>query len=320
MGIEVVGPGDLTDLYDLFIGALGYESRSTHLARHRLFQAKRKVVLAFPEEDYASYIKNRDFLTDAGYEIKLNTSASIGHLLDAVLAEPASAVGGSFSLLIDISSMSRPMLANLVYVLSKERSRSIAATFTYLPATFVKGSAEHPPVAVSEPVTAAYAGWTSAPERPISAIIGLGYEHDLALGALEYLEPTAAWTFIPTGEDRRYDDAVKEANRSLSSMFSADRSMFYSVDIPTRLHATLEALVYGLIQTSRPILIPFGPKIFSLCCLLVARNYAPDVTVWRVSGETLSRPGDREASGKVITLKALFASRRDIPAAVGSLE
>jgi hypothetical protein len=310
MGIEVLDSGSIADTYDMFLGTLGYESRSTHLARHKLFNAKRNVALAFPEEDYASYVNNRKFLSGTGFEIVPNTRKSISDLLETALASPVDEDARSFSLLIDISSMSRPMLASLIHILSNIKSgREVASTFVYLPAAFVKGSAEHPPVAVSEPVTPEYAGWSATPELPISAVVGLGYEHDLALGALEYLEPTAAWVFVPTGEDRRYDDAVKEANRNLGAMFSADRSMTYLVDRPVRVHAMLEALVYGLLQNSRPILIPFGPKIFSLCCLLVACTYAPKVTVWRVSGETLSRPGDREASGKIITLKATFVPK-----------
>lgn len=307
MGIEVVGAGDLSEAYDLFIGTLGYESRSTYLAREQLFNAAQKIALAFPKENYASYLSNRDFLETEGFRFVDNSAYAIGEWLGAELARCASNCDRSLSLLVDISSMSRPMLAELIFQLSNLNiERSVNVTFTYLPAVFVRGSAEHPPVAVSEPVTPEYAGWTDAPERPIAAVVGLGYEHDLALGALENLEPTAAWAFIPTGEDRRYDDAVAKANRNLEVMLSEDQSMTYRVDHPMRVHAALETLVYGLLQHSRPILIPFGPKVFSLCCLLVARRYAPDVTVWRVSGETMSRAGDRTASGRVVTLKVLF--------------
>ena len=129
----------------------------------------------------------------------------------------------------------------------------------------------------------------------------------LDFGALEFLEPNSAWAFIPAGEDPRYDDAVREANNTLGPVLSDDRTMVYDVDEPTSVYAALETLVYGLLQWSRPILISFGPKIFSLCCLLIARTYTDDVTVWRVSGETLARPGDREASGKIISLKSAFA-------------
>lgn len=305
--IEVIGNGGVDETHDLFIGTLGYESRSSHLARKQLVNAKRKIVLAFPKEDYASYLTNLAFASSGGYEIIDNQPSAIADLLQESIEACGSEREVPFSVLIDISSMSRPMLADIVRLMSElDAPLGVIATFVYLPAAYVKGNAEHAPVAVSQPVTPEFAGWTSTPELPITAVIGLGYEPDLALGAIEFLEPTAAWAFIPTGEDRRYDDAVKEANRNLEVMLSDDRSMLYPVDDPARVHAALEALVYGLVQRSRPILIPFGPKIFSLCCLLVARSYAPSVTVWRVSGETLARPGDREASGKIVTMKVRF--------------
>ena len=307
--IEVIGSGSLDEAHDLFISTLGYESRSSFLARNKLVKATRSIALAFPHEDYVSYLTNLAYLSASGYEIFDNSRSTIVDLLRASVETHGTNNEVPISLLIDISSMSRPMLADLIHIISElDAPLGVIATFVYLPAAYVKGNAEHAPVAVSQPVTPEFAGWTSAPELAITAVVGLGYEPDLALGAIEFLEPTAAWAFIPKGEDRRYDDAVKDANRSLEAMLSDDRSMHYSVDDPANVHASLETLVYGLVQRSRPILIPFGPKIFSLCCLLVARIYAPSVAVWRVSGETLARPGDREASGKIVTMKVHFVS------------
>jgi len=310
LGIEVIGDGALTDSFDLFVCTLGYETRSSHLARSGSISAMRKIAIAFPDEDYAAYRSNLDYLRKENYQILPKGEDGLyGLIIKELDALPIERMK-SFSILIDISSMSRPMLADIVFLLSTMRETDeLLVTFVYLPAQFVKENAEHAPVAVTEPVTPNYAGWTTTPERPISAVVGLGYEHDLALGTIEYLEPNAAWIFIPTGEDRRYDDAVNQANRDLRAVLSDDRAMTYSVDVPTRAYALVENLVYGLLQTSRPVLIPFGPKIFCLICLLVARAYSPEITVWRVSGEALARPGDRKASGKVITLKTRFAKR-----------
>lgn len=307
MGIEIIGDGQITDRFDLFICTLGYETRSSHLARTGNIEASHKVAIAFPDEDYAAYRSNSSYLTKAGYTITPNGDGGLHNLILEVLRKSTDQ-SNSLSMLIDISSMSRPMLADIVFLLSTMiDAEELLVTFAYLPAQFVKENAEHAPVAVTEPVTPNYAGWTTTPERPISAVVGLGYEHDLALGTIEYLEPNAAWIFIPTGEDRRFDDAVKQANRDLRQVLSDDRAMTYNVDVPTRAYAIVESLVYGLLRTSRPVLIPFGPKIFCLICLLVARVYSPEITVWRVSGEALARPGDRKASGKLITLRVRFA-------------
>lgn len=308
LGIEVLGNGSTSGRFDLFICTLGYETRSSHLARERLVDADQKVALAFPEEDYAAYVSNRNFLTSAGYSIVPNDGDALRRLIASAIESQAPNPTDPFSILVDISSMSRPMLAHLVYLLSTLADvDEVLVTFAYLPAKFVRENAEHAPVAVTKPVTPEYAGWTSTPELPITAVVGLGYERDLALGTIEYLEPTAAWVFIPTGEDRRYDDAVNQANRDLKEMISEERALNYNVDSPARVYALLESLTYGLLQKSRPILVPFGPKIFCLCCLLVARTYAPNITVWRVSGETHASPGDREANGKIISLETRFA-------------
>ncbi|MBY8828535.1 hypothetical protein [Hephaestia mangrovi] len=310
LGIEIIGDGSLDDRFDLFIGTLGYETRSSHLARHGQINACRKIALAFPEEDYAAYLSNRDFLNEAKFEILPKDTGEFSKVLATSIENHPTDEKRDFSILVDISSMSRPMLADIVYQLSMvERVAGMRVTFVYLPAEFVRENAEHAPVAVTEPVTPDYAGWTSTPERPITAVVGLGYEHDLALGTIEYLEPTSVWVFVPTGEDRRYDDAVNQANRDLKEMLRDERVMNYYVDAPARVHAILENLVFGLLQSSRTVLVPFGPKIFSLCCLLVARTYAPEITVWRVSGETFAKPGDRIASGKVVTLQTRFARR-----------
>ena len=311
LGIEVVGSRPIEERYDLFLSTLGYETRSTYLARKKLVDADRRVALAFPEEDYAAYLTNRTFLRSSGYIIIPKDGGALRTFLVELMSERKRDRMGSLSILIDISSMSRPMLADLVYMLSTlTEADELLVTFIYLPATFVKENAEHAPVVVTQPVTPQYAGWTSTPELPITAVVGLGYERDLALGTIEYLEPTAAWVFIPTGEDRQYDDAVNEANRAIRDMLSQERTLRYDVDAPARVHALLENLTYGLLQNSRPVLVPFGPKIFCLCCLLVARTYSPDVTVWRVSGESHARPGDREASGKIIRLETRFARIR----------
>jgi len=81
--------------------------------------------------------------------------------------------------------------------------------------------------------------------------------------------------------------------------------MNYRVQDPFDCFAKVESLVYGLSQTRNPVLLPFGPKLFSLTSLLVALLY-PGLPVWRVSAERHEQPANRKASGLVYGLEVAF--------------
>ena len=63
---------------------------------------------------------------------------------------------------------------------------------------------------------------------------------------------------------------------------------------------------YGIMQKRRPIIIPFGPKIFALVSMLVAYMHHPSVAVWRVSSGRGLHPEDKTSSGVVVGLKTIF--------------
>ena len=118
--------------------------------------------------------------------------------------------------------------------------------------------------------------------RPPVLVLGLGYENDKAIGAVEYIEPAAIWAFEPTGHDERYSKAIRQANKTLWDVLPQEKRLLYSVYHPFDCFVSLESLTYGLVRESRPILVPFGPKLFAVCCLLVSFAH-PMVSVWRVS-------------------------------------
>jgi len=78
--------------------------------------------------------------------------------------------------------------------------------------------------------------------------------------------------------------------------------MDYRVHAPVDCFITLESLIYGLSRTKNTILLPFGPKIFALCALLVASVH-PTTAVWRVSAGFQEEAVNRQASGYVYGLQ-----------------
>ena len=104
------------------------------------------------------------------------------------------------------------------------------------------------------------------------------------------------WAFRPVAGDDDYDSAVQLANGEWLTDLPGGCVHDYRVRDPFGCFVELESLVYGLRQMSRVVLVPFGPKIFALCSLLVATIYS-DVGVWRVTPGKFETPVDRVAAG-----------------------
>jgi hypothetical protein len=264
----------------------------------------------FLERQVLSFHDNEAWFKANEFEIEPYVPALLYKLISeavrsaAVESDDASPV----HVAIDISSMSRPMAAQIVFALSHVSDVPIDATFVYSPAKYSPRPARYPPVTRTGPVIPEYAGWSVYPERPPSAIFGLGYEYGRALGALEYLDPMAVWAFVPRGGDKQYEHSVERANKGFYEIVNAAFIHRYRMNDPFDCFRKLESLAYGLLKSSRPVLVPFGPKIFALNCLLAAELWRPHITVWRVSAEQDDEPVDRVAVGRLVKSYVSFAN------------
>lgn len=195
---------------------------------------------------------------------------------------------GVASILIDLSCLARQHIGALfaaVKDLAKEGP--VELQITYSLARFVK-----PPVNWSTairriaPVNSEFAGWTAAPDNPIELVIALGYEKGKAIGAAEYLEPGSTWLFVPTSPEEKYLREVQAQNKELL-LERKSKQLEYEVLSPVDAYHTLLSLVRGMRNVARPILLPFGPKIFFGLSLLVAM-VIDEAAVWFVDGENTS--------------------------------
>jgi hypothetical protein len=203
--------------------------------------------------------------------------------------------------------MNRVRLAHLVNALNNATANVIDAVFAYNLAEYSPPPLDEAPTSVAEPVIAEFAGWTTYPERPPAALIGLGYEQSRAIGIVDHLEiNNAAWAFIPRGPIAEYSTSVDGANQSFFDMIHVDgRKILYDLMNPASLFREVNSLVEMLKQIYNPILIPFGPKIFALVSLLVASLHE-EVGVWRVSSGTMGKAAERAASSYTTVLRTTF--------------
>ena len=215
----------------------------------------------------------------------------------------------ALSVAFDVSSLSRGRIAAIVETLSESDFEcNIHATFLYAPARFTE-----PPqpgeITICQPVSAFFAGFSLFPGRPPTAIVGLGYEVDRALGVVEYLESDDVIALRPNGVDTKFDRAVRNANETLMArpgqrLYIAD----YQVNDPFGLFVMTESIVDGL-RDSRPTLVPMGPKILALVSLVVCAIHLPDAAVWRVSAGDAESPTEKVPQGSLTGLELLVRAR-----------
>jgi hypothetical protein len=178
----------------------------------------------------------------------------------------------------------------------------------YAPARYRPGGVDQGVVEVCGPVIPELAGWSARPEDPLSLLLGVGYEVEKAMGAIEYLEVGDVWIFRPRGIDERYDRDVDKANETLREFVKTDRVVDYPVLSPYLGCVKLESLISGLAERNRVLLIPFGPKIFAGMCLLISCLRGGDVGVWRISGGATTPPVDHAPSGQISVLRSRFSA------------
>jgi hypothetical protein len=277
--------------YSCCFYTLGYEQRSTFAAQRRINQTGKRVAIGYYDCHLFSYDKNKEWYQSEGIEILECLRGDFRQCVSDVISGVLSCIQGPIRILVDISSMDRYRLATLVDLFRlKGGDAEINVDFVYCLAEY------SPPPDLTAlnrhvgPVTPQFAGWWTEPDKPTVTVVGVGYEQDKAVGAIEHVQPAEIWLFYPHSPVAEYTAALKKANASLVGVTKQGRILAYEVDRPYDLFAKLESLVAGLESRANCILLPFGPKIFALAALLVACIHEKSA-VWRVSGG--EQPVDR---------------------------
>jgi hypothetical protein len=203
---------------------------------------------------------------------------------------------GVASILVDLSCLARQHIGALFAAIKDlAKEGPVELQIAYSLARFVK-----PPIHWSTairriaPVNSEFAGWTALPDNPVELVIALGYEKGKAIGAAEYLEPGDTWLFVPTSPEEKFLREVQVQNKELLLERKA-KQLEYEVLSPVDAYHSLLSLVRGMRNVARPILLPFGPKIFFGLSLLVAM-VIDEAAVWFVDGENTSSSDESQPS------------------------
>jgi hypothetical protein len=291
--------------FDLFVGASGYESRATFAcSRLDLAAIRTRVAFAFTDRITHRREQNDEIFARAGVEKILASGDSCKLVREQVRQLLESVEGEIVRVFIDYTSMTRSWYAGALEALqSVQNKKLIECVFSYSPAKYTspRGSS---PNAVVGPLPG-FCG-LDVPDKPSALIIGLGYERDRALGLFQYVDPAIAFAFYtdPVLEPQ-FLDVIEANNATILNLLPKENIYTHPLADLQRTGDLLLSLCSALRDDYRIILAPLGVKPFSLICLLLATRFR-NIDVWRVSPGTKSPPQEREALGRLLTLKAVF--------------
>ncbi len=198
--------------YDLAIASVGYEKRARYVAETLMPRASRKVAYAFLRQQELEYKRNAEIMAKLGYSVELKPELAIG----TCLREELDALEGpSVQVLVDVSSMTRVRIATILLAVEACKMDYVKVRFVYSLASFSPPPTTSVPNSHVGPVCPEFAGWWPEPDRGLTAVVGLGYEEDKALGAVEHLQAGSVWTFTPQSPIGKYSDELIRANRTL---------------------------------------------------------------------------------------------------------
>ncbi len=294
--------------YDSALASVGYEKRSRQIPEVLTVTG---AAIPFRDKQELEFKRNLEFFREKDWNLlgaeDVDCYSKVSTWLNELLQDDRR----PFRVAIDVSSMSRDRIADVVEALfDLPIDIELDVDFLYTPAVFQPPPPEdaQPPVFDVAPVSAYFAGWWNALDKPLYAIVGLGYELERAASALDVLEPEATQIYTPLGTDGRSLEAVREANQGLIDAPSLeDHEIVYEVADPFTCFRRLEASVARLVDGHRIAMVPLGPKIFSLIATLTAALHPVTTQVIRVSAGRRQGAVAQESDG---TLYGLTLSLR----------
>lgn len=293
--------------YDAALASLGFERRCRQTPQ-AIGTPADAVAIVFGDRHEHDFTANERWFAKSGWERVEIPEEEVIAWVGNWMSELAKGRENPVRVAVDVSSMSRLRIAAVIEaILELEPEARAEVDLLYTPAEFEPPPEEDPSVFSVAPVSDYFAGWWTDLGTPLVAVIGVGYELEMAASAIDTLEPERTIVFTPDGEDLRYAEEVERANRALMATKGVDRGPIpYEVANPFGCFTALEAQLSRLEAQSRVALVPLGPKIYAACAMLAAGLHPAQTQVIRVSAGDRQKPLNRQSNGRLCGLRVVM--------------
>lgn len=269
--------------FDVLFYGLGFETRSTHLASK--LNARHNVALKLPFINIHHYKRNVRFAETRKHLIINDPLAySISGSLQQYRAR------GAIKVAFDVSSLNRAVMFDYLLQFAKYLQLEDELTVLYSPAAYSPPDWKFPQLERFGPISDYFTSFNSDPSLPLSLMLGLGFEPGVSMGIISQLEPRLTYCLWGSGADVRFDRTVKKANFDFRFPGFPTKAVRYLLNDPRGSFDLMEGITYGLMRDFNVVVVPLGPKIFSVLAGLLAMKHFGKISVWRAQYSRSSWP------------------------------
>jgi len=296
-----IDPSQISDFKaDVFITTLGYETRCTQIARLLEPLSCRKVALVAKQSiKEFSYDANREYFLNREFEL-VEVDSEVPDL-EVILGSLTEEDKG---IMIDCTSMP----PNWYYQFFKrmdenqEHDGVVRMRIAYTMANYVDVESS---MKVKEIRNFLQADIKSSVKKKRALVLGLGQEKNIGESIYKIVEPDLLYLYYADPPvEKRFVEQTFINNHALINATPIKNLISYNIRNGQSIYQSLINTILPLRNDYSIILVPHGPKIFSVVSMLIHLGY-PDV---RISYPSFKKPpvADRSPSGKPVILDILF--------------
>ena len=296
-----IEPSQLSDFKaDVFITTLGFETRCTrvpHLVEHL---SCRKVALVFNQslKDF-SYDANREYFLSREFEL-----ITVNSDLPDIEAILGSLTGKNLGVMIDCTSMPPSWYYQFFKWFDEKQDLGcvVRMRIVYTMANFVSLDSS---LKVKEISNFLQSDIKTTAKKKRALVLGLGQEKNIAESIHKIIDPDVLYLYYADPPvEKKFVEHIFINNHALINTTPIKNLISYPIRNGQTIYQSLINTILPLRNDHSIIIIPHGPKIFSVVAMLIHLGY-PDV---RISYPSFKKPpvADRSPSGEPVVLDVLF--------------
>jgi hypothetical protein len=289
-----------------FIAACGYQPRCYHLAEKMSSAVPKKYLLSIDEPDQLqSRCKHLEIFNQLGFK-SFATAINESKVIEELIAEICDINGDQLNMLIDYSCMPKKWYALIIDNISRNnfKAKKINLLLSYTPKVFERKPDKN---SINYIGPMLFNRDNLKDKRPVSMIAALDNNNSYIMEAINRIKPQKILAFIPQCEhDPEYTRVVLDNNRALLNRLDNSSIITYDASHPEEINTLLTSHCLDQRITSEVLIVPQGPKTFSMMSLLLSVRY-PDVKLWEiVAGDYTRDAGHGLPAANPIIVKVEF--------------